>query len=464
MTLTPAHVATTDPDAWLIAFVDAAAPALSWLADYPAAQSAAAAAIILAVAMLVYGIARMFVGTVLNAVTRRMPELWTTELREHAVLLRVIAVLPVIVVNRGVLLVPHLPDLATVFVQRIMLATLALLGARAVSALLDAIHAIYQRYPIARGRPIKGYVQVVRILLYALAGILIVAALADQSPWFFISGLGAMTAIIMLIFRDTILSFVAGIQLVNNDLVRVGDWIEMPQFNADGDVVDISLIAVKVRNFDSTITLIPTHRFLDNSFKNWRGMFESGGRRVMRSLHVDMTTVRFLNDTEIERFERFLLLKDYIRSKRRELDAWNAANCPDEFADVSANARHLTNIGTFRAYITEYLRRHPDVHQDRVFLIRQLEPTPHGLPLQVYIFLKETRWVYYEGIQSDIFDHMLAVAPEFGLRVYQQPSGYDFQRLNNGAAGAHGELTPQLAGGATPPHAELAGMIDGAPR
>jgi miniconductance mechanosensitive channel len=265
----------------------------------------------------------------------------------------------------------------------------------------------------------------------------------------------------MLIFRDTILSFVAGIQLVNNDLVRVGDWIEMPQFNADGDVVDISLIAVKVRNFDSTSTLIPTHKFLDNAFKNWRGMFESGGRRIMRSIYVDMTTIRFLTAAEIERFERFVLLRDYIRGKRDEIATWNAEHCPADATDISANARHLTNVGTFRAYISEYLRRHPDVHQERMFLIRQLEPTSKGLPLQVYIFLRETRWVYYEGIQSDIFDHMLAVAPEFGLRVFQEPSGYDFAHLTHASdriasQDGPGELQPQLAGGRAPAHSNAA--------
>jgi miniconductance mechanosensitive channel len=380
----------------------------------------------------------------------RLGDLWTTEIGQHHVLQRLAALLPVLIINRGVLLVPHMPELAVIFVQRVMLATLVVVAARAFSALLDAVHAIYQRYPLSRGRPIKGYVQVVRILLFLVTGILVVAALADQSPWFFISGLGAMTAIIMLIFRDTLLSFVAGIQLVNNDLVRVGDWIEMPQFNADGDVVDISLIAVKVRNFDNTVTLIPTHRFLDNSFKNWRGMFESGGRRIMRSICVDLSTIRFLTDAEIERFERFLLLADYIRAKRDELSAWNATHCPPDVADVSINARHLTNVGTFRAYIGEYLQRHPQIHQDRMFLIRQLEPTPKGLPLQIYVFCRETRWVYYEGIQSDIFDHILAVAPEFGLRVFQEPSGHDFGHFaRNGAAhlDGHTELRPQLAGG-----------------
>ena len=403
---------------------------LAWLELLPPwAQTAAAVTLLLLAAWLAHLVARAIVGRVVTALTARVPSWWVGVVNENQVFHRLVPVVPVLVINRGVLLVPDLPALVVDFVQRVMLALMAVLVARAIGALVNAAHAIYQRYPIARGRPIKGYVQVFKLIIYLLAGFMVIAALANQSPWFFISGLGAMTAILLLIFRDTILSFVAGIQLVNNDLVRVGDWIEMPQFDADGDVIDIALNVVRVQNWDRTITVIPTHKFLEHSFRNWRGMFESGGRRIKRTVHLDLSTVRFLTPEEIARFRRFILLKDYVDTKERELAEWNAEHCPPDQADVLANTRHLTNIGTLRAYISEYLKRHPQIHTDRIFLIRQMAPTPKGVGIEVYVFAKDTRWVFYEGIQSDIFDHILAIVPEFGLRVFQEPGGADFARL-----------------------------------
>ena len=423
-----AAAAPNDQPALLID-ADTVAEYLAWMDRLPWAQTLSVAALVLVAAWLAHLIAKVSVLRVVDLLTRRLPTWWTGVINENLVLQRLVPVIPVVVINRGVLLVPQLPPLAVDFVQRLMLAIMAVVIARAVGALINAVHGIYQRYPIAQGRPIKGYVQVVKLIIYLLAGFMVIAALANQSPWFFISGLGAMTAILMLIFRDTILSFVAGIQLVNNDLVRVGDWIEMPQFDADGDVVDIALNVVKVQNWDRTITVIPTNKFLEHSFKNWRGMFDSGGRRIKRTVHLDLNTVRFLTTDEIERFRRFLLLKDYIEAKERELTDWNAEHCPQDKADLVANTRHLTNLGTLRAYISEYLKRHPQIHKDRIFLIRQMEPTPKGVGIEIYVFTTDTRWVYYEAIQGDIFDHILAVVPEFGLRVFQEPGGADFAQL-----------------------------------
>jgi miniconductance mechanosensitive channel len=407
---------------------------LAWLDQFPWAQTLLVASLVLLAAWLAHLVARVVVRRLVDVLTRRLPTWWAGVLDENLVFQRLVPVVPVIVINRGVLLVPQLPPTAVDFVQRVMLAVMAVVVARAIGALLNALHSIYQRYPIARGRPIKGYVQVLKLVIYLLAGFMVVAALANQSPWFFISGLGAMTAILLLIFRDTILSFVAGIQLINNDLIRVGDWIEMPQFDADGDVIDIALNVVKVQNWDRTITVIPTHKFLEHSFRNWRGMFESGGRRIKRTVHLDLSTIRFLTEAEIARFRRFLLLRDYIETKERELAEWNAEHCPPDQSDVIANSRHLTNIGTLRAYISEYLRRHPQIHPDLTFLIRQMEPTPKGVGIEIYVFAKDTRWVAYEGIQSDIFDHILAIVPEFGLRVFQEPGGADFARLGQAAS------------------------------
>jgi miniconductance mechanosensitive channel len=313
---------------------------------------------------------------------------------------------------------------------------MVLIGLLAAGAFLSAVNDIYQMRPASRDRPIKGYVQVVKIVLYVVGGVVILATLMGRSPLLYVSGIGALTAVLLLIFRDTILSFVASIQLGSYDLVRVGDWIEVPQYGADGDVVDIALHTVKVQNWDKTITTIPTHRLIDGSFKNWRSMPESGGRRIKRAVHIDMNTVRFLDEGDVARFERFALLTDYIRDKRKALAADAAARPAAE--DLVVNARRLTNLGTFRAYVVQYLKQHPKVHKGLTLMVRQRDPTPDGLPLEVYAFSSDTDWVAYEGIQSDIFDHILAVAPEFGLRVFQHPTGRDFEAALRTARGAVG--------------------------
>lgn len=402
---------------------------LGELSTHPWLQSLIGCTLLLTLAWLGHYLLHRHVLRLVAVITRRLPPTWNAALINNRAFERLAPLAPVFIIYHGIALIPHLPSALVDFVQRLMVATLAVLFARAASALLDVGHELYNLRPLSQGRPIKGYVQLLKLIGYLLAGILVIAALAKQSPWYFISGLGAMTAILLLIFRDTLLSLVAGMQLVNNDLIRVGDWIEMPQFNADGDVIDISLYVVRVRNWDRTITVIPTHKFLEHSFKNWRGMFESGGRRISRTVWIDMSSVRFLTQEEIERFRRFVLLRDYIEGKERELAEWNTANVPADGADIRANARHLTNIGTFRAYVTQYLKRHPQIHQEQLMLIRQMEPGPQGVGIQVYVFTRDTRWVYYEGIQSDIFDHILAIVPEFGLRVFQSPSGHDVTQV-----------------------------------
>ena len=232
-----------------------------------------------------------------------------------------------------------------------------------------------------------------------------------------------MTAVLLLVFKDTILSLVASVQLTAQDMVRVGDWIEMPQFGADGDVVDVQLHTVKVQNWDKTITTIPTHRLITDSFKNWRGMSQSGTRRIKRAVHIDLSSVRFHSADEVSYFERFALLKDYIANKQRELDEYNAGLATA--VDDAVNQRRLTNIGTFRAYTLNYLRNHPKIHPDATLIVRQLAPGPEGVPLEIYCFTNTTAWSEYEDIQSDIFDHLLAIVPEFGLRLYQKPAGSD---------------------------------------
>jgi len=257
--------------------------------------------------------------------------------------------------------------------------------------------------------------------------VVIVAFMLDKSPLIFLSGIGAMTAVLLLAFKDTILSLVASVQLTSNDTIRVGDWIEMPDFNADGDVVDVALHTVSIQNWDKTITTIPTYKFIAGSFKNWRAMGEAGGRRIKRSLLLDMSSIRFLTPEEIDRFGAFALLKEYIANKRSEVSAFNAEAGRD--SRINADIRRLTNVGTFRAYIYQYLRHHPAIHQDMTLMVRQLEPSSAGLPIEIYCFTNITNWSIYEGIQSDIVEHLLAVAGDFDLRIFQNPSGEDLARI-----------------------------------
>jgi len=340
---------------------------------------------------------------------------------------RLASIVPALIVSRGIEAVPHLPAGLVTVARNVASAVIILTIVLALNAALNLVNALYLRRPDAASRPIKGYLQVVKILLFAAAAILIVAVLMDQSPLLLLSGLGAMAAVLMLVFKDTILSLVASVQLSSNDMLRVGDWIEMPQLHADGDVIDIALHTVKVQNWDKTITTIPTYRLIGESFKNWRGMTESGGRRIKRSLLIDQTSVRFLSDEERQGLRRFALIDSYLDQKQAELDAWNASLA--EGGHHPINSRRVTNLGTFRAYVIAYLRAHGDIAQGMTLLVRQLQPTPQGLPLEIYCFTSTTAWSAYEGIQADIFDHLLAVLGEFGLRLFQEPSGFDMRRM-----------------------------------
>ncbi len=297
----------------------------------------------------------------------------------------------------------------------------------AVDSFINALHEIYLNMPISEGRSIKGYIQIVKIIIYFIGVILIIAIIAKESPKTLLAGLGAMAVVLMLVFKDTILGFVASIQLSANNMLRPGDWIEMPSHNADGDVVDISLNTVKVRNWDKTISTIPTYALVSESFINWKGMEESGGRRIKRSITIDMNTIRFVDREMAEKLKKIHLLKDYIEIRQEEIQKYNEENKVDD--SMLVNGRRMTNLGTFRIYIEQYLKHHPKVKQDLTMLVRQLQPSKAGLPIEIYVFSKEQAWAKYEAIQADIFDHILAVVPEFGLRVFQDPTGGDFQNI-----------------------------------
>lgn len=393
---------------------------LEWLRQHPELHTLVASSVLLLLAWLSNWIVR-------RILLKGLLRLVGGQIQDQGLIKRLANVVPALVLTAGVKVVPGLPAALVTVVTNVCAAFIILTLALAISALLDIVNSLYNRRPDAHLRPIKGYLQVLKIAVFAIAAILMVASLIDRSPLILLSGLGAMAAVLMLIFQDTLLSLVASVQITSNDIIRVGDWVEMPQLNADGDVIDIALHTVKVQNWDKTITTIPTKRFITDSFKNWRGMQESGGRRIKRSLYLDQNSVHFLSADEQAGLRRFRLLDSYLKAKESELLSWNAQL--DESARLPVNSRQLTNIGTFRAYVEQYLRHHPEIRQDMTLLVRQMAPTADGLPLELYCFTSTTAWARYEAIQSDIFDHLLAILPEFGLRVFQHPSGADLREL-----------------------------------
>ncbi|WP_336968812.1 mechanosensitive ion channel family protein [Sphingobium aromaticiconvertens] len=393
---------------------------------HPWMQAMLAIAIMLMVAAIANWIAKRIVLRLILRLLERTS--MAVEVRSLGLIVaRLSNILPAVIVQLGIATVPHLPAWALVLVRNLCTAFIILTLAMALSGALNLLNQLYQRRPDAANRPIKGYVQLGKLLVYGACTILIIAALMDRSPLLLLSGLGAMAAVLMLVFKDTILSLVASVQIGSNDMIRVGDWIEMPQLNADGDVIDIALHTVKIQNFDKTITTVPTHRLINESFKNWRGMAESGGRRIKRSIMIDQNSVRFLTDEEITDLSGYRLLGDYLERKEAEITHFNAENGIE--GDI--NARRLTNIGTFRAYVVALLAAHPDIARDKAMLVRQLAPGEYGLPLEIYAFATTTRWSDYEDIQADIFDHLLAILPAFGLRLFQRPTGLDLTFHSN---------------------------------
>jgi len=379
---------------------------------------------------------------------RSMPGRWYDALIGHGVIPRLADVVPALVVHYGITSVSGLSPTVVTVVRGVAGAYVVLTLALALSHVLTAAGAIYEQADPerAQSRPIKGYLQLTRIGIFLFAGILVVAALFNRDPLLLLSGLGAMTAVLMLVFKDTLLSFVASVQLSAHDMLRVGDWLEMPQLNADGYVIDMSLHTVKVQNWDKTITMIPTWRLISESYKNWRGMFESGGRRIKRSLYVDQTSVRFLDDAERDSLDRLVLLRGYLETKRAELDEFNARLRAQDIDPL--NERRVTNLGTFRAYVSNYIANHPQINRDMIHMVRQLQPGPQGLPLEIYCFTASTAWVVHEGVQADIFDHLYAILPQFGLRPFQSPSGADITQGVGALAGQRTSKAMPLEPGA----------------
>jgi len=348
---------------------------------------------------------------------------WDDILLERKVFHKISHIVPAIIIYYFASTFPDYQHL----IEKVAITYIIIVGLMMITSLFNAFNDIYQTYEISKSKPIKGYIQVANIVVSILGGILVIANLMGESPLILLSGIGALSAVFMLVFKDSLLGLVAGVQLTSNDMVRVGDWIEMPKYGADGDIIDISLNTVKVQNFDKTITTVPSYALISDSFKNWRGMQSSGGRRIKRALYIDTNSIKFCSDEMIEKFINIHYLTDYIKKKEMEIEEYNVKYAIDK--TIRVNGRALTNIGVFRAYISNYLKHHPGISQEMTLLVRQLEPSEHGLPLEIYAFTNDTRWDVYESIQADIFDHLFAVAPEFGLRIFQNPTGNDLKSM-----------------------------------
>ncbi|KWF71248.1 mechanosensitive ion channel family protein [Burkholderia pseudomultivorans] len=337
-------------------------------------------------------------------------------------------IVPFVVIKLGLGAVPGIPDATALAADKMLFALIVFLVTMTISATLSALEHTYRAS--RRDQPrlsLKGAMQLVKLVMFITAALVVIGDATGKQIGLLLSGIGAMSAVLMLIFKDTLLGLVAGVQLSSNDMLRIGDWITMPSAGADGTVIDITLNTVKVANFDHTIITVPTWKLITESYQNWRGMTEAGGRRIKRALFIDATSVRFLGNDEIERLERLTLLKDYLEDKVDAITQWNGAL--GSAGDCPANRRQLTNLGTFRAYVANYLQWHPRIRRDMTCMARQLPLTAEGIPLELYCFTDTTTWVDYETIQADLFDHLIAVLPEFGLRVYQHPSGFDMRQM-----------------------------------
>ena len=358
---------------------------------------------------------------------------WTKAFFHTNLTRKVALIAPSLIIQIAVGLVPHVNKDVTSIIKNIAVSVTIFYLLRVILALLDIFENLQVQNALKEKRPkaIKSYVQLSKILLIILGTIVIISTLIDRSPLIFLSGIGAMSAVLLIVFKDTLTSFVAGIQLTATDMLRVGDWIEMPQVGADGEVTEIALHTVRVQNWDKTITAVPTWRLMSESFKNWRGMAESGGRRIKKVLVIDSSSVRFLSEDDLKRLKRAERIKVYLESREESIKLYHheVENRIGSLSQDRLNRRSLTNLGTFRAYVDLYLREHPLVHDDMTRIVRVMESSAEGIPLEVYCFTTTTKWKDYENIQSDIFEHFFAILPEFGLRLYQKPGSGDFRTL-----------------------------------
>lgn len=393
-----------------------------WFEEHPLIADIVPILVVLLVSFIVYIILKRYVRHAFRNLAKKT-ETQIDDILIEAGLTRLLYIVPVIIIHSAASLFGDWDDV----VLRTSTAFISLIILYSIDAVLTAVIDIYDMRDIEERIPIKSHIQLFKIFVYVVGAIVILGQLTGKSPWLILSGIGVFTALLLLMFRDSILSFVACLQITSNDLFRVGDWLEVPKYGADGDVIDISLHTVKIQNWDKTITVIPTYKLLEESFKNWRGMSKSGGRRIKRAINIDVSSIKFCDMEMLEQYKKMQYIKDYIENKLEDIEKYNKERNIEN--NNLVDGRHITNIGTFRAYIKSYLRSHPKIHQDLTFLIRQLPPDSHGLPIEIYVFTNDTIWANYEDIQSDIFDHLLAVIPEFNLRLFQEPTGNDFKKI-----------------------------------
>ncbi|HOP05085.1 MAG TPA: mechanosensitive ion channel [Tenuifilaceae bacterium] len=385
---------------------------------------------IIVIAILANYITKKIIVAGLTKLSRKTKSVWDDYLVERKVLRKLSHLAPALVIQFtiGVALYDYSPSI-TLLVEKFTYIYIAAVCVLVLSSFLDAMHDIYQTLEVSKTRPIKGYVQLLKIVVYIFGGIIVISILFNKNPMNLLVGMGASAAILMLVFKDTILGLVASVQVSANNMVKPGDWIEMPSRKADGTVLEITLNTVKVQNWDRTISTIPTYALVSESFTNWKGMEESDGRRIKRSIYIDMRSVKFCPPELIEKLKRIHFVKDYIEQRSKEIEEFNVKMGYDTTMPV--NGRRMTNLGIFRRYLEFYLKNNPKINQGATLMVRQLQPTEQGIPIEIYCFSTEKAWVIYEGVQADIFDHVLSVVPEFELRIFQNPSGEDFQRLVN---------------------------------
>lgn len=363
----------------------------------------------------------------IRLVIKKTKTVWDDALVENKVFITLSHIAPAIVIY---LTTPYIfEDFsgAIPYILRLVNAYISTVLIIVIINFLNTLKYYFENTKLFKDNPLDSYFQLVKIAIYIIGGIIILSFLLNKSPLYFFSALGAMTIVLLLIFKDTIMGFVASIQLSANDMIQIGDWVSMPKYGADGDVIEMNLTTIKVQNWDKTITTIPTYAFISESFKNWRGMSESGGRRIKRSLNIKISSIKFCTLEMLERFKKFQLIKDYIEEKSNKIEKYNKENKIDKTYLI--NGRHLTNIGIFRVYAEAYVKNNPDINLNMTCMIRQLLPTEKGLPIEIYTFSNRQEWVTYEGIMSDMFDHLIAAVPEFELEVFQNPTGTDFRRL-----------------------------------
>ena len=383
--------------------------------------------IALAIIVIAYYILKYVVIGLARRIARRSSTTWDDALYDNRVIHKALLFVPGLAIS---FIAPFTLDefpVALNWVVKITQLYMVFVTMMTINAFLNALYDIYQGFEVSKSKPIKGYLQVFKIVVIGIGIIVVISMLIGKSPIYLLGGLGAFSAVLLLIFRDPILGLVGGIQISANDMVRPGDWIVMDKSGADGVVTEISLTTVKVQNWDKTITTIPTYSLVSDSFVNWRGMEESGGRRIKRSINIDMNSVKFCSPELLDKLRKISLITDYIDGTEKELSAYNLARNIDN--SVLVNGRRQTNLGIFMAYLSAYLRNNPNIRLDMTFLVRQLQPKESGIPVEIYIFSKEQEWAKYEKIQADIFDHVLASVPEFELLVFQNPSGADFRQI-----------------------------------